>query len=49
VRKLCERYGLIPAALEFLEISNINEYSVFPDLGGIAEFLRNSSGLEYRL
>jgi hypothetical protein len=46
IRKIKLPKELIPAALEFLDLSNINEYTVYPDLGGIADFLRNSSGLE---
>ena len=30
----------ISEALEFLEIANINEYSVFPDMSGIADYVR---------
>ena len=48
IRKVVLPKSLIPAALEFLDITNINEYSVFPDLGGIVDYLKNSSGLEYR-
>ena len=39
---------VVPAALEFLDLSNINMYSVFPDLAGIAGYLTGSSGLEPR-
>lgn len=35
----------IPEALEFLEIANINEYSVFPDISGIADYVRRSASL----
>ena len=46
VRKIVLPTELIPAAVEFLDLSNINEFTVYPDLGGIADFLRNSSGLK---
>ena len=36
----------IQEALEFLEIANINEYSVFPDMSGIADYVRRSASLE---
>ena len=36
----------LPEALEFLEIANINEYSVFPDMSGIADYVRRSARLE---
>jgi hypothetical protein len=36
----------IPEALEFLEIANINEYTVFPDMSGIADYVRRSAGLK---
>ena len=49
IRKVILPGTLIPAALEFLDLSNINEYSVFPDLGGVANFLKDKSELEYRL
>jgi len=48
IRKLKLPKTLIPAALEFLDLSNINEFTVYPDMGGIADFLRKSSGLVYR-
>ena len=35
----------IPSALEFLEIANIDEFSVFPDLSGVAGYMKNTSGL----
>ena len=46
IRKIILPRYLIPAALEFLDLSNINAFSVYPDLGGIADFLKNTSGLE---
>ncbi len=48
IKKITLPADLIPAALEFLDLSNLNQFTVFPDLQGIAEFLRSSSGLEYR-
>lgn len=48
IRKVPLPKELVPAALEFLDLSNINEFTVYPDLGGMADFLRKSSGLKHR-
>jgi hypothetical protein len=48
IKKVVLPNAAIPAALEFLELSNLNIYTVFPDLGGIAGYLTNTSGLEPR-
>lgn len=48
ISKIILHRELIPAAREFLELSNINEFSVFPDLGGISNFLKSTSGLIMR-
>jgi hypothetical protein len=48
IRKVILPKELIHAALEFLDLANLNEFSVYPDLGGISRFLINSSGLEPR-
>jgi hypothetical protein len=45
IKKVILPSKTIPAALEFLELSNINEFSVFPDLEGLSNFLKNTSGL----
>lgn len=45
IKKIRVKEELIPAALEFLDLSNITRYSVFPDLAGIAGFLKRTSGL----
>lgn len=49
IRKVRLPRELIPAALEFLELSNINQYTVYPDLGGITDFLLRSSELKRRV
>lgn len=38
----------IPAALEFLVLSNLNIFSVFPDLGGLSRYLKSTAGLKPR-
>jgi hypothetical protein len=48
VKKIILPNNLISAALEFLDLSNITQYSVFPDLAGIAGFLTQSSELKHR-
>lgn len=49
VKKVRLPKAAIPAALDFLELSNINAYTVYPDLPGIADFLKKSSGLVRRI
>lgn len=41
--------AVLGAAMDFLALTNINEYSVFPDLAGIAGYLRKESGLKFRV
>jgi hypothetical protein len=38
----------IQSALEFLDMANINAYTVYPDLSGVADFLNKSVGLIYK-
>jgi len=45
IKKVKLENDAIKAAIEFLDLANLNEYSVFPDLAGIAEHLNNTSGL----
>jgi len=45
IKKVILPNAVIPAAIEFLELSNITEYSVFPDLAGISGYLKGTSGL----
>lgn len=45
IKKVILDDAIVPAALDFLDMANINEYSVFPDLGGIAGYLIQASGL----
>lgn len=46
VKKIILDKEAVPSANEFLKLANINEFSVYPDIGGIAEFIKNSIGLE---
>jgi len=48
IKKVKLEKEAIKAGVEFLELANLNEYSVFPDLAGIAQHLNNTSGLIYR-
>ncbi len=48
IKKVILPNAVISAAMEFLELSNINIFTVFPDLAGISGYLRSSSGLEPR-
>ena len=48
IKKVILKKEAIPSALEFLDLANINEYSVFPDLSGIAGYLNQSAGLVSR-
>ena len=48
VKKVILPNKVIPAALEFCDLSNLNMYSVFPDLSGLSNYLTNTSGLELR-
>jgi hypothetical protein len=45
IKKVRLENKAIEAAIEFLDLANLNEYSVFPDLAGIAGHLFNTSGL----
>ena len=45
IKKIILPNDAIPAAIEFLDLANLNEYTVFPDLAGIALYLNNTSGL----
>jgi hypothetical protein len=48
IRRVLLPNDLMSSAIEFLDLSNINQYSVFPDLAGISGFLMRTSGLEKR-
>lgn len=48
VQKVVIPNHIIDAAIDFLDLTNINEYSVFPDLAGIAGYLTSESDLEPR-
>jgi hypothetical protein len=48
IKKVILPNELIPAAIEFLELSNLNFFSVFPDLEGLSGYLTSTSGLESR-
>jgi hypothetical protein len=45
IKKVVLPNAAIPAALEFLELSNLTKFSVFPDLAGIAGYLTSTAGL----
>jgi hypothetical protein len=46
VKRIVLKSNCIPEVLEFLEIANINESTVFPDASGIADFILRSAGLK---
>jgi len=46
VKKINLDKEAIPSAKEFLKLANINEFSVYPDIGGIASFIKKSIGLK---
>ena len=48
IKKIILPRAAIPAAMEFLDLSNITQYSVFPDLANITGFLKQTSNLEYK-
>ena len=48
IKKVILPNAVIPAALEFLELSNLNIFSVFPDLAGLSGYLTSTSGLVSR-
>jgi len=45
VKKVTLPSSVIPAALEFLELSNLTMFSIYPDFAGLANHLQNTSGL----
>jgi hypothetical protein len=45
IKKVILPSALVPAAIEFLELSNLNIFSIFPDLAGISGYLASTSGL----
>lgn len=49
IKKVVIPNAVIDAALDFLALTNINEYSVFPDLAGIAGYLTKESNLILRV
>ena len=48
IKKVILPNKVIPAAMEFLELSNLNIFSVFPDLAGLSGYLTSTSGLTMR-
>ena len=48
IKKVILPNTAIPAALEFLELSNLNIFSVCLDLAGISGYLKSTAGLEPR-
>ncbi|MDF7822255.1 FRG domain-containing protein [Runella sp. MFBS21] len=48
IKKVILPGDAIESVQEFLKIANIDEFSVFPDLSGVAGFMNKTSGLESR-
>jgi hypothetical protein len=48
IKKVILPNAAIPAALEFLELSNLNIFSIFPDLAGLSGYLKSTAGLRPR-
>jgi hypothetical protein len=48
VKKVVLPNVAISSALEFLELSNLNMFSVFPDMAGMAGYLTSTAGLKPR-
>jgi hypothetical protein len=48
IKKVILPHAAIPAALDFLQLSNLNMFTVFPDLAGISGYLTSTAGLEPR-
>jgi FRG domain len=48
IKKVILTNDVIPAALEFLDLSNLTIFSIFPDLAGLSGFLKSTCGLESR-
>lgn len=48
IKKVIIPNNIIPACVEFLGLSNLNIFSVFPDLTGLSGYLKSASGLEPR-
>jgi len=48
IKKIILKKQLVKTALDFLELSNVNEYTVYPDIAGISGFLKDSAELKYR-
>lgn len=45
IKKVLLKKEAIPAAIEFLKLANINAFTVFPDIKGIADFINDTSKL----
>ncbi len=48
IKKVTLPNAAMSSALEFLDLSNLNIFSVFPDLAGIAGYLKATAGLKQR-
>ena len=48
IKKVTIPNEVMDAAMDFLALTNIDEYSVFPDLAGIAGYLTKESNLKPR-
>ena len=40
VKRIVLTHAAITEVLDFLETANINEYTIYPDISGIADYLR---------
>jgi hypothetical protein len=46
IKKVILPNDVVPAAIEFLDLSSLNIFSIFPDLEGLSGYLTSTSGLE---
>jgi hypothetical protein len=45
VKRIVLKQGAVNGALEFLEVANINARSMFPDMFGVASYVRTIAGI----
>lgn len=48
IKKVLIPNDAINPAMEFLDLANMNEYTVYPDFEGLTDYLLNTTGLIYR-
>ena len=46
VKKVVLSQACLPEIIEFLEIMNINESTVFPDIRGVVDYIRGAAQLQ---